>query len=120
MERLAAMLTDLAVRYVDPDAVLLFGSMARGHGRVDSDVDLLIIGSFEGHPARRGLELREALSEVPVHVDLLFMTPAEYAEQLGRSGSFVQTVSRHARLLYIRAGSQAPTLHPEGRAAGSG
>ena len=102
MDRLARVLTSLAVRYVDPDAVILFGSVAQGRARADSDVDLLIIGPFEGPFERRGLEFREAVSEYPVALDTVFLSRREFADQAGRPGSFVHTVSRHGRLVYIR------------------
>ena len=120
MERFARHLVDLAVRYVDPDAVLLFGSVAQGRARADSDVDLLVVGPFSGLPERRGLEFRQAISDYPVPVDALFYTPAEFGEQASRSGSFVQSVSRHGSLAYVRPGFDTSVLWPAGRMAWAG
>jgi hypothetical protein len=110
VERLAGVLTTLAVRYVDPDAVILFGSVAQGRSRADSDVDLLIVGPFVGSIERRGLEFREAISEFPVQVDPMFLSRQEFVDQAGRPGSFVQTVSRHGRVVYVRRGLDAMFL----------
>lgn len=112
MERLATVLTDLAVRYVDPDAVILFGSVAQGRARADSDVDLLIVGAFDGSVERRGLEFREAISEFPVAVDTMFLSRQEFADQAQRPGSFVQTVSRHGRVVYLRPNTDGSFLRP--------
>jgi predicted nucleotidyltransferase len=107
LARLARSLADLAVEYLDPDAVILFGSIAQGRARVDSDVDLLVIGKFEGSVDRRGLEFREAIVEIPVPVDSVFMTPAEFAHQAARPASFVETVARHGWLVYVRPGMES-------------
>jgi predicted nucleotidyltransferase len=104
LARLARALADLAVDYLDPDAVIVFGSIAQDRERLDSDVDLLVVGRFSGPVERRGLEFREAIVEIPVPVDAVFMTPDEFAHQAARPASFVETVARHGRLAYVRPG----------------
>jgi predicted nucleotidyltransferase len=104
LARLARSLADLAVDYLDPDAVIVFGSIAQDRARVDSDVDLLVVGRFGGAPERRGLEFREAIVEIPVAVDAIFMTPDEFAHQAARPASFADTVARHGWLAYVRPG----------------
>ena len=109
MDRLAKTLTNLAVRYLDPDAVVVFGSVAQGRARVDSDVDLLIVGPFRGPVERRGLDCREAISEFPVPVDVLLYSLDEFRSQAARRGSFAQSVSRAGVVVYARPGFD-PTL----------
>ena len=54
--------------------VILFGSYARGVVSEDSDVDLLIIGPFEGRSVDKSVEIRLKLRpQFPV--DLIVRTP---------------------------------------------
>lgn len=56
-----AELLDRLVRYFDPQAVILFGSRARGDGRADSDYDLLVVLADTAPPEKRTLRAgREA------------------------------------------------------------
>ena len=40
------------------ERVILFGSYARGNANPDSDVDILVIGSFEGRGVDKSVEIR--------------------------------------------------------------
>lgn len=78
-----------------PDLVRIgfFGSYARGDWGVGSDLDLIaIVRSADARPERRSLAF-DVLS-LPVAVDLLVYTEAEWAK-LGESGShFARTLER--------------------------
>lgn len=55
---------DLSRRIVeefDPDKIILFGSHAYGTPKEYSDVDLLIIMPFEGHPFDKATEILERI-----------------------------------------------------------
>ncbi|WP_462323154.1 nucleotidyltransferase domain-containing protein, partial [Halochromatium sp.] len=43
---------EIIVRAADPDAIILFGSRARGDARPDSDIDLLVIERKPFGPGR--------------------------------------------------------------------
>ena len=45
---------------VQPQKIILFGSYAYGQPAADSDVDLLVVMPFEGHPAYQAAKLRNA------------------------------------------------------------
>ncbi len=106
-ERLASKLAQLIVRYVDPEVVILFGSVAQGRAQSHSDIDLLVVGSFSGPLDRRGLEFREAIAEIPVPIDVIFLTPEEYHSRVSQTHSFVNTVARHGRVMYVRQGAES-------------
>lgn len=64
-----------------PEArVILFGSRARGEGRADSDLDLLVIERDLKSRRAEFVRLREALGDLGVPVDLI-VVGADYAEQ---------------------------------------
>jgi hypothetical protein len=54
-ELVPADLLDRVVRYFDPEAVILFGSRARGDAGPDSDFDLLVILPDHAPPEKRTL-----------------------------------------------------------------
>jgi predicted nucleotidyltransferase len=83
-----------------PDAkVILFGSRARGEGRSDSDLDLLVIEPRLKSRRAEFVRLREALGDLGVPVDLIVLS-AEYADQrAGVRGSMVNEALNRGRVL---------------------
>ena len=56
------------------ERVILFGSYAHGEVTADSDVDLLVIGQFEGRSVDKSVEIRMKLRP-NFPVDILIRTP---------------------------------------------
>jgi uncharacterized protein len=83
-----------------PDAqVILFGSRARGEGRADSDLDLLVIEPDLKSRRAEFVRLREALGDLGVPIDLVVIG-AEYAEQRSEvPGSMVNEALERGRVL---------------------
>lgn len=92
--RLRAELLPALRAICSPQAVLLFGSHARGDALEDSDVDLIVVAeAFRGVPflARAERLLRELNPKLAI--DLLCYTPEEFAEkrdELGVVGAAVE------------------------------
>ena len=55
-------LVDIIVREADPEAIILFGSRARGDARADSDIDLLVIEREPSTPTAPSLRVRRYAS----------------------------------------------------------
>ena len=74
-EALLQHMVDTIVREASPEAIILFGSRARGDARPDSDVDLLIVETepFSSQRSRRKevARLYIALKELAISKDLL-------------------------------------------------
>ncbi len=93
------------VERFDPLKVVLFGSLARGEANYDSDIDLLVVfDSVELENKRElTLEIRRALAEIPVPVDVIVTD----VEEIDRQGHIVGTVLRPAlregTLMYERS-----------------
>jgi predicted nucleotidyltransferase len=83
-----------------PDAkVILFGSRARGEGRSDSDLDLLVIEPEVKSRRAEFVRLREALGDLGVPIDLVVLS-AEYADQrAGVRGTMVNEALHRGRVL---------------------
>ena len=97
-------ITELIVQCCDPEAVLLFGSYAKGQYNLDSDLDLLVIGDFRKSPFLRGLEVRELLRRYPICIDLHLVTPEEMAAESRKPHGFISSVLSSSRIMYERAG----------------
>jgi predicted nucleotidyltransferase len=63
------------VRRFQPEQIILFGSHALGNAGPDSDVDLLVVMAVEGSVRDKRLEIRQALHDIPLTVDLIVTRP---------------------------------------------
>jgi predicted nucleotidyltransferase len=85
-------------QHVRVDRLLLFGSRARGTARPTSDYDFIVVSSdFEGvSPLWRGHGLNVYWNDLEpgVDVELLCLTPAEFAAAVARPTSWLQEAAR--------------------------
>jgi len=95
-------ITDTIIREYQPDKIILFGSRARGGGRPDSDIDLLVISDREKDlpRTRRGLKVRLKLASISTPLDILFYTHADLDRWKNVRQSFSATVLREGVVLY--------------------
>jgi predicted nucleotidyltransferase len=101
-EPVLAVVVESILGHCDPDEILLFGSWAKGLANPHSDVDILVVGPFTASPWIRDRELREALQEIPIEIDLHLLTPDEYAAGQARPHSYLKTLGETSRRLYRR------------------
>jgi predicted nucleotidyltransferase len=81
------------------ERVILFGSYARGKVTDDSDVDILIIGPFEGRSVDKSVEIRLKLRP-SFPVDLLVRTPEKVRQRLEMGDSFLREILEEGKVLY--------------------
>ena len=60
--------------------VLLFGSYANGNAHEGSDLDLLLVKQTNENPLNRVADLRKALRDILISMDILVCTPSEIAK----------------------------------------
>lgn len=104
IEKIVQSVTELAVRCLDPDTVILFGSVAQGRTRVDSDIDLLVVSRFREPKGLRAAELRGLLGNCPLAVDLKLYTADELVAEVENPHSLASTALAQGILLYGRPG----------------
>lgn len=86
-------------RQFNAERVILFGSYARGSVTRHSDVDLLVIGPFEGRSVDRSVQIRMKLRP-GFPVDLVVRTPEKVRERIGMGDDFMQEILEEGKVLY--------------------
>jgi predicted nucleotidyltransferase len=86
-----------------PDKIILFGSQARGTADDRSDVDILVIGRFEGERRKVALEMDRALGGLKYAFDVLLATPEEFDVDRLIPGTVSRYADKEGRVLYGRA-----------------
>lgn len=104
-ERALRSITALIVQCCDPEAVLLFGSYAKGMESPDSDLDILVIGDFRESPYLRGHEVRELLRRYPIRIDLHIVTLGDVAIESRNPFGFLSSVLASSVIMYGRGHS---------------
>jgi predicted nucleotidyltransferase len=90
------------VKRFHPDKIILFGSQARGDAGPDSDVDLLVVMPVEGSITEKRLEIRLALPDLLVPVDVVLTTPEDFAWRKDVVGTIEWPATREGKVLYAR------------------
>ncbi len=99
-------LQEMAGRIVDavhPDAVILFGSHARGDARPDSDVDIAVVFPDTLQSKREAhLATSMALRGFLFPIDILVYRRSEFEQGKVKAGHFVSQCLSNGRELYAR------------------
>ncbi len=91
----------IAARF-NPDRIILFGSHARGTAGPDSDVDLLVVMRVEGSKREKQLDVRMALRDIRVPVDVIVTRTEDFAWRKDVVGTIEWPASREGKVLYAR------------------
>ena len=105
-DRMLREIVAAAVRPVDPERIILFGSYARGEAGPSSDLDLLIVerGPLgQGRTRRSEIKrLRRALWDFRVPIDILVYTEDEVTAWQQSVNHVIAHSLREGRILYER------------------
>jgi predicted nucleotidyltransferase len=95
--------------------VILFGSYARGEANAQSDVDFMIIAESDVPRFKRSRELYKLLRPYPFAMDLIVYTPQEIERGKRSPVSFVSTVLREGKTVYVRGDGDSETVAGQGQ-----
>jgi predicted nucleotidyltransferase len=95
--------------------VILFGSYARGEAKEQSDVDFMIIAESDVPRFKRSRELYKLLRPYPFAMDLVVYTPQEIERGKRSPVSFVSTVLREGKTVYVRRDGDSETVAGQGQ-----
>lgn len=95
-------LVERIVSFCKPEKVILFGSLARGQIKKDSDIDLLIIKDSVKKRVFRVKEIFEALRGLKrdFPLDPIVYTPKELKHRLMLGDYFIKRVLKEGKVLY--------------------
>lgn len=102
LEKTLRSITNIILQHCEPDEIILFGSYAKGCARLDSDLDILVIGNFKQSKFIRNLELSELLNQFPISIDLHLLTSEEFEIEGQKPFSFLNILQFQSRSLYKR------------------
>lgn len=87
------------VAVAQPQRIILFGSVARGEGGPDSDLDLLVVKTGV-HRRRLAQQIYRSLFGIPVPVDVIVVTPEDVRAFRGKVGTVIDPALREGREVY--------------------
>ena len=90
------------VRQFHPERVILFGSHARGEAGPDSDVDFLVVMPVHGSRRERQVDIRVALHDMRVPMDVIVTSPEDFAWRKEVVGTIEYPAAREGKVLYAR------------------
>lgn len=96
-------MVDRIVRQFHPERVILFGSHARGEAGPDSDVDLLVVMPFQGLKHRKQVEIRMALQDTRLPVDIIVTSPEDFAWRQKVVGTIEYPAVKEGIVLYVNS-----------------
>lgn len=82
-----------------PEKIILFGSYAYGEPNQDSDVDILVILSFEGRAVQQAVKILLAI-DYHFPLDLIVRTPQTIEQRLEMGDFFIRDIMQKGHVLY--------------------
>ena len=95
-------ITDKLIGAFGPEKVILFGSQARETSDERSDIDLLVVCSFDGKRRHLMVEMDRALDDIDYAFDILILTPEEFSRDRAIPGTIGRYADLEGRILYER------------------
>ena len=89
------------IKPLDPEKIILFGSVAKGLMTPESDIDILIIQETKKKPVDRVAEaLRLVWGHIP-HIEPQVFTPEEFSQAITENRFFItQEVLKYGKIIY--------------------
>ena len=100
--KLISSIANKIVEHFKPERIILFGSVANGTFRKDSDIDILVIMNSRQRPARRSMEVSKVCRPKFVSMDILVRTPEEIKKRLAIGDHFIKGILEKGKVLYAR------------------
>jgi predicted nucleotidyltransferase len=96
----------IVVERLRPDAVILFGSLARGDFNEGSDVDILVVADFREPFLDRIKVLLDLNDRTRLPLEPVGYTAEEFMEMLERKNSFILEAVEKGKILYVSERTQ--------------
>ncbi len=83
-----------------PKRIILFGSYAYGRPTEDSDVDLLVVMAYKGHPTRHAVAILQHVQHPPFPLDLIVRSAAEMRKRYRLEDWFIREIVDKGKVLH--------------------
>lgn len=101
-EYIVQSMTERIVRSFSPEKIIVFGSWARNEATEDSDIDFLVITSYNGSKRDIQVAIRRELKGFGVPKDVIVATREEIEEKRDLPGYLYGTAIREGKVVYER------------------
>ena len=91
---------EMAKRKIDPDLMIVFGSVAKGTAGDDSDLDLILVKESDENGFIRSARARVALKDSNIPIDITVYTPEEFKERLSDKYSLAYEAMKTGRVVH--------------------
>lgn len=91
---------DLVVKELRPEAVVLFGSFAKGDINEGSDVDIMVIADFKGRFLDRVKLLLDLNDEIRLPLEAVGYTSEEFRRMREKGNPFIREVLENGEVLH--------------------
>jgi uncharacterized protein len=93
-------IVEILIEAAHPTKIILFGSHARGDGRMDSDVDLVVVERDVPSRYEEMVRLTRALAPLRIPIDVLVYSEADVAEKGEWLGTALRSALLEGEVLY--------------------
>ena len=91
---------EMAKRKIEPDLMIVFGSVANGTANEDSDLDMVLVKRSDENRLIRSAKARLALEDSNIPIDIIVYTPEEFERDLSNEYSLVHEAVTTGRIVY--------------------
>ncbi|NLC67849.1 MAG: nucleotidyltransferase domain-containing protein [Clostridiaceae bacterium] len=90
------------VNIFSPEKIIVFGSWARNEATKDSDIDFLVITSYNGSKRDLQVAIRRALKGYGIPKDVIVASKEEIEQKKDLPGYIYKTALREGKVVYER------------------
>ena len=101
-EHIVQSMTERIVHSFSPEKIIVFGSWARNEATEDSDIDFLVITSYNGSKRDIQVAIRRELKGFGVPKDVIVATREEIEQKRDLPGYLYGTAIREGKVVYER------------------
>ncbi|MCL2712538.1 MAG: nucleotidyltransferase domain-containing protein [Methanomassiliicoccaceae archaeon] len=91
---------EMAKQKIEPDLMIVFGSVAKGTAGDDSDLDLILVKESDEDGFMRSVKARMALEDSRIPIDIIVYTPKEFNERLTDQYSLVYDAVKTGKIIH--------------------
>lgn len=92
-------ITKQIIEGYNPEKIILFGSLAYGQPKENSDVDLMVIKKTSETLGQR-LRTMAKITNAPIDRDIIVYNPKEWAQSLRDKNPFIIDINNRGEVLY--------------------